>query len=69
MAVESAHVTSIIIEASEYPDLVQRYRVSGVPKTIVNGRVEIMGAQPEETFVRNAIGAAASPPTGSNLVL
>ena len=61
MAVESPNVTSIIVEASEYPDLVRKYQVSGVPKTIVNGRVEILGARPEEDFVRMAMGASPAP--------
>ena len=56
MAVESSKVTSIIVEASEYPDLVRQYRVSGVPKTMVNETVEILGARPEEDFVRTAVG-------------
>jgi predicted DsbA family dithiol-disulfide isomerase len=58
MAVESSHVTSFIVEASEYPDLVRKYQVSGVPKTVVNDTVEILGARPEEDFVRTAVGAA-----------
>ena len=63
MAVESPNVTSIIVEASEYPDLVRKYQVSGVPKTIVNERVEILGARPEEDFVRTAVGALPEPQT------
>lgn len=58
MAIASPKVTARIVEASEYPDLVQKYRVSGVPKTVVNETVEILGARDEETFVRTAIGAA-----------
>jgi predicted DsbA family dithiol-disulfide isomerase len=58
MAVESPRVTSVIVEASESPDLVRKYQVSGVPKTVVNERVEILGARPEEDFVRTAVGAA-----------
>ena len=61
MAVENAKVTSVIVEASEYPDLVQKYQVSSVPKTMVNETVEILGARPEEDFVRTAIGAIAAP--------
>jgi hypothetical protein len=57
MAVESPRVTSVIVEAGESPDLVRKYQVSGVPKTMVNERVEILGAKPEEDFVRTAIGA------------
>ena len=63
MAVESPKVTSVIVEASEYPDLVRKYRVSGVPKTVVNERVEILGLRPEEDFVRTAVGAAPWTPT------
>ena len=58
MAVESPKVTSVIVEASASPDLVRKYQVSGVPKTVVNDRVEILGARPEEDFVRTAVGAA-----------
>jgi predicted DsbA family dithiol-disulfide isomerase len=60
MAVESGKVTSFIIEASEYPDLVRKYQVSGVPKTMVNEKVEILGARPEEDFVRTAVGASST---------
>jgi len=58
MAVESPKITSVIVEAGEYPDLVRKYHVSGVPKTMVNGTVEILGARPEEDFVRTAMSAA-----------
>ena len=61
MAVESGKVTSFVVEASEYPDLVQKYHVSGVPKTMVNGTVEILGARPEEDFIRTAVGALGRP--------
>ncbi len=60
MAVESEKVTSIIVEASEYPDLVRKYQVSGVPKTIVNDVVEILGSRPEDDFVRTAVGATST---------
>jgi hypothetical protein len=59
MAVASPLVTSVIVEASEYPDLVRKYRVSGVPKTVVNDTVEILGARDEQTFVRTAVSATA----------
>jgi len=65
MAVESGKVTAAIIEASEYPDLVRKYQVSGVPKTIVNEQTEILGARPEEDFVRTAVGAAGQAPSPS----
>lgn len=57
MAIESDRVTGDTVEASEFPDLVQRYQVSGVPKTIVNERVEFVGAQPEGRFLEHVLRA------------
>jgi predicted DsbA family dithiol-disulfide isomerase len=37
-------------------DLSRKYRVTGVPKTIINGTVEILGAVPEENFVDAVVG-------------
>jgi predicted DsbA family dithiol-disulfide isomerase len=58
MAVESPHITAACVEATEFMDLSRKYRVTGVPKTIVNGTVEIMGAVPEEMFVRTVVETA-----------
>lgn len=66
MAVESEKVTSIIVEASEYPDLVRKYQVSGVPKTIVNDVVEILGSRPEDDFVRTAVSEVRRLLSGSS---
>ena len=43
MAVESPLITATCIEATEFLDLSRRYRVTGVPKTIVNEEAEILG--------------------------
>jgi glutaredoxin-like protein len=59
------NVTAYAIEATEYPDLARQYRVTGVPKTIVNERVEILGAVPEETFVEQTlVGLGAAGASG-----
>jgi len=55
MAFESPQITAACIEATEFMDLTRRYRVTGVPKTIVNGKTEILGALPEDTFVRSVV--------------
>jgi predicted DsbA family dithiol-disulfide isomerase len=60
MAVESGNVTSIIVEASEFPDLVRKYQVSGVPKTVINDRVDVLGARGEDEFIRTAVGATST---------
>ena len=55
MAFASPHVTAYAVEATEFPDLARKYMVTGVPKTVVNDEVEIMGALPEGAFVEQAL--------------
>jgi predicted DsbA family dithiol-disulfide isomerase len=55
MAFASPHITAYAVEATEFPDLARRYRVNGVPKTVVNEEIEIMGALPEEDFVEQSL--------------
>ena len=59
MALASPHVTAAAVAAVEYPDLVRQYRVTGVPKTVINGRVEILGAAPEAAFVSQVVESVA----------
>ena len=65
MAVESTLIRATCVEATEFLDLSQRYRVTGVPKTIVNGTIEMLGALPESVFVRTAVGATEPPASSS----
>ena len=60
MAFVSPHITTYAVEATEFPDLARRFRVSGVPKTVVDEEVEILGALPEEAFVEQALAKFAS---------
>jgi hypothetical protein len=55
MALASPNITAFAVEATEFPDLARRYRVTGVPKTIVADDVEILGALPEPAFVEQAL--------------
>jgi hypothetical protein len=59
MAVESPHIRATSVEATEFMDLSRKYRVTGVPKTIVNGTIEILGAVPEDVFVKTAVSGDA----------
>jgi glutaredoxin-like protein len=59
LAVESPLITASCVEASEFMDLSRKFRVTGVPKTIVNGSIEILGALPEDLFVRTVVGASS----------
>ncbi len=57
MALENGHISSAIVEANEYPDLIQRYAIDAVPKIVINERVELLGAQPESVFVDAIVNA------------
>ena len=59
MAFLNPAITAAAVEASEFPDLARRYRVTGVPKTIVNEEIEILGALPQDAFVEQALGQFA----------
>jgi hypothetical protein len=64
MAIASTHVRADIIEANEFPDLAQRYSVYAVPKTVINGEAEVVGAVPEPNFLK-AVGDAVTPPAAT----
>lgn len=61
MAVENPQIRATCVEATEFLELSQRYRVTGVPKTVVNGTIEMLGALPESVFVRTALGVPEPP--------
>ena len=57
MAVASTRVTAECIEATQFPELSQRYRVMAVPKIVINDRVEFEGALPEPQFLSAVLKA------------
>jgi glutaredoxin-like protein len=57
MAVENAHVTADVVEISEFPEMGQRYQVSGVPQTVINENIVFTGAVPESRLMRELIEA------------
>jgi glutaredoxin-like protein len=57
MAWANPKITAYAVEVTEYPDLAQRYHVTGVPKTVVDDTIEILGAIPEEEFVNQSLAA------------
>jgi hypothetical protein len=56
MAFANPNITAYAVEATEFPDLARRYRVTGVPKTVINDTIEILGGLPQDAFVAQAIG-------------
>jgi glutaredoxin-like protein len=51
VALVSPLVTATAYSVIEFPDLIRRYRVTGVPKIVVDEGIELLGAQPEADFV------------------
>ena len=52
MALVSPMVTADAVEATEFPELSGKYRVSGVPHTVINeGAGNMIGAAPEDMLV------------------
>jgi predicted DsbA family dithiol-disulfide isomerase len=58
-AIESPRITADVIEVGEFPDMIQRYQVSGVPKIVINETIQFVGAQPANVFL-DAIRKAAA---------
>jgi hypothetical protein len=61
MAQLNPRITADVIEANEFPSLSQRFNVTGVPKTVIKGVEELVGAQPEARLI-GAIRAALGTP-------
>ena len=51
LAAASPLVTATGYSVIEFPDLIRRHRVTGVPKIVVDTGVELLGAQPEAALV------------------
>ncbi len=57
LALANKNITADMIEATEFPHLVGKYQVRGVPRTVVNETVYLDGAMPEEQFVTQILEA------------
>lgn len=66
LAVEYPRVRADMVEATEFPELAEQYGVSGVPKTVVNGSVGFVGAQPEAVLAEAVLQALSAGPGSTN---
>lgn len=57
MAIESEWIRADMVEVSEFPYLITKYQVMGVPLTVVNETTFIEGALPEPAFVEEVLSA------------
>ena len=58
MATENPHIRADVVEASEFPHLVQKYHIMGVPKTVVNETYTAEGSRPEADLLDLVVKAA-----------
>jgi glutaredoxin-like protein len=57
MAIESEMVKGDMVEATEFPQLSNRYFVSAVPKVVINEEVDFEGALPERSYLDKVLEA------------
>jgi len=54
-ALINPNITGDMVEASEFQDLAEKYEVMGVPKTIVNEKLELTGAYPTDIVLKKIL--------------
>ncbi len=54
---ECRQITADAVEVSEFPHLAQKYRVMGVPKTVINEEQSIEGSGPESMLLSKILEA------------
>jgi hypothetical protein len=55
MAMVSPYITTEVFEIDEFPEVGDKYKVTGVPKTVINDRLEFVGAAPESYLVEKVL--------------
>ncbi|MCW4010973.1 MAG: thioredoxin family protein [Candidatus Bathyarchaeota archaeon] len=55
LAIESDFIRADVIDSTEFPVVAQKYAVMGVPKVVINEKVEFTGAFNEDMFAEHAV--------------
>jgi len=55
LAIENSLIKADVIDASEFPQLAIKYSVMGTPKTVINEKIEFIGALPEDLFLEHIL--------------
>ncbi|MGE5555829.1 MAG: protein disulfide oxidoreductase [Methanocella sp.] len=55
LAIECGNVRAEVIDAQEFPDLALKYNVIGVPKIVINEKVEFVGEFSEDLFAEHVL--------------
>src|SRR5271157_1220359 len=56
-AIENSLIKAEAIDANEFPDMAIKYGIMGVPKIVVNEKIEFVGAIPEDMFLEQVLKA------------
>jgi len=51
----SDHITGDMVEVTEFPHLAVKYGVQGVPHTVIDDKIMLVGAVPETEFARKVL--------------
>jgi glutaredoxin-like protein len=54
-AIENELIKADIIDATEFPQLAIKYAVMGTPKTVINEKIDFIGALPEDLFLEHVL--------------
>lgn len=57
LAHANPHIKADMVEATEFPHLIQKYRVMGVPRVVINENTSFEGALPEREYVEQVFKA------------
>jgi glutaredoxin-like protein len=57
-AIENSLITAEVIDANEFSDMAIKYGVMGVPKIVVNEKIEFVGSVPEDMFLEQVLKAS-----------
>lgn len=59
LAFLNENIIADMVEATEFPNLSDRYNVYAVPKTVINDKIEFEGSIPEDEFVNEVLRAVS----------
>jgi glutaredoxin-like protein len=54
-AIENSLIKVDVIDTSEFPQLAIKYTVMGTPKTVINEKIDFIGAFPEDLFLEHVL--------------
>ncbi|MGD6933360.1 MAG: protein disulfide oxidoreductase [Candidatus Bathyarchaeia archaeon] len=62
LAIENDFIKADAVNANEFQDLAIKYNVIGVPKVVINDKIDFVGAVDEDLFAENILLATVSEP-------